>query len=106
MNTSIRTIEVNTILFESNDPEVLVKGTMTKGHMTFETDMLISQSQLNRLINQLQRQNNNLEMSQLLRSDKMYDNETLYTAELSSVSNRSINLRDLSVLRPVKQIRA
>ena len=106
MNTSIKTIEVNTILFESNDPEVLVKGTMTKGHMAFETDMLISQSQLNRLINQLQRQNNNLEVSALLKSEKMYNDETLYTAELSEVSNRSIDLQDLSVISPIKQIRA
>ena len=106
MNTSSRTIEVNSILFESNDTEVLVKGRMSKGHMTFETDMLISHSQLNSLINQLQRQNADLEISQLLRSEKMYNDETLYSAELSTVFNRSVNLQDLSVISPIKQIRA
>ncbi len=106
MNTADRTIQINSILFESNDTEVLVKGTVLKGHMAFETDMLISHSQLNKLVNQLQRQNENLEMSALIQSETMYNNETLYSAELSSVANRHIDLYDLSVLQPIKQIRA
>ena len=106
MNTYIRTIEVNSILFESNDPEVLVKGTITKGYMTFDTDVIISHSQLNCLINQLQKQNNNLEMSELLTSERMYNDETLYSAELSAISNRCVDLENLTVMQPVKQIRA
>ena len=106
MNPFIRTIEVKSILFESNDPEVLVKGKMTKGHMTFDTDVIISQSQLNCLINQLRKQNKGFEMSQLLTSEKMYNDETLYSAEFSTVSNRQVDLEDLSVIRPIKQIRA
>jgi len=106
MNTFIRTIEVNSILFESNDSEVLVKGTITKGHMTFDTDVIISHSQLNCLINQLQKQNNSLEVSELLTSERMYNDEILYSAELSAISNRRVDLENLTVMRPVKQIRA
>ena len=66
MKESQKTIEVKSILFESNDPEVLLKGIVTKGHMQYETDIIISQSQLNIVMNLLQKQNQSVEIDQYL----------------------------------------
>ena len=106
MYTEAKTIEVSTILFESNDPEVLLKGTVSKGFMTFDTDVIISHTQLNQLMNQLQKQNQSLEYDTLLTSEKMYNDETLYTANFTSDLNRSVNLEELMFSESLKQIRA
>lgn len=106
MNANTRIIEIKALLFESNDPEVLVKGTIQKGHMNFETDVIISQSQLNSLINQLQKQNHGREVYEFLSSKKMYNGEIMYTAELSDLENRMVNLADIFPIESIRQIRA
>ena len=106
MNTTQRIIEIKALLFESNDPEVLVKGTIQKGHMNFETDVIISQSQLNALISQLQKQNNGKEIYDFLSTEKMYNGEVMYTAELSNLENRLVNLAEIFPAESIRQIRA
>ncbi len=106
MEATHRTLQINSILFESNDPDVLVKGTVSKGHMTYSTDVLISNSQLNRLISQLQKQNEGLDFAELLSTEKMEENNWLYSADLSGIQDRIIDLDQLSPVAPLRQIRA
>ena len=62
MSTEGKTFDITTILFESNDISVLVKGTINQGHMNYTSDITVSMSQLNQLLNQLRRQNEEFEL--------------------------------------------
>ena len=106
MNLQTATITVNSILFESNDPEVLIKGNVSKGFMNYDTDLIISHSQLNMLYNSLQKQNADISLNDRLKSEKMYDGETLYSANFSDLSFNQVSLHDIEGNEPLKQIRA
>lgn len=106
MNLGTRIFEVNAFQFEANDTDVLVKGTMIQNHMSFQTDVLISQSGLNRLINELYKQNEGSSVHDLITTDWVDENEMLYSAELTSLPNRNINLNNLFENQTIKRIRA
>lgn len=99
-------LKVNSILFESNDPEILVKGNVQKGVMNYESEFLITHTQLNHLMNQLQKQNPEFIVSSLLISEKMFDGETLYSANFSGLNFCDVNLSYLPESANMKQIRA
>lgn len=101
-----KTLQVNAIIFESNDTDVLIKGTVFMGHMAYNTDVLISSSMLNRLISQLQKDNDSLEFNDLLMAEKMDDQQWLYTAKLEAVEHRMIDLSALAPTQSLRQIRA
>lgn len=95
MEASIKKLEITSIQFESNDLEVLIKGKMSYGHLSHPTDILVSQTQLNKIINQLSKQNTNFEFDKFITAEKMYDNETLYTILLDSDINSSLYLHEI-----------
>ncbi len=101
-----KTLQINSILFESGDQDVLVKGTVTSGFMTYNTDVLISMTMLNLLISQLQKENDSLEFDELLVREKMEDGQWMYTASLQELSHRMIDLGALAPAQSVRQIRA
>ena len=99
-------IKVNTVLFESNDSEVLIKGNVTSGVMNYNTDLIISHTQLNMIFNNLQNQNRNVSVNDYLVSESMYNGETLYSADFSELDFNQIFLTDIEGSQPLKQIRA
>lgn len=101
-----RVLEISQVLFETNDNEVLIKGEMQKGHMKFTTDMIISHTQLNQLLNQLKKANQYFDFSKLFKTEKMYDGETLYSAIFTNETNNQIDMNLLAISAPLRQIRA
>lgn len=97
---------VESILFEANDADVLMKGTTVKGVMQYESDWIISQTQLNMVLNMLQRQNADSTIHECIKSEPMYDGETLFSGNFTGLSNASIDLNSISTSIPMKQIRA
>ena len=106
MESANTIFNVQSILFESNDPEVLLRGAMVKGVMQYESELIISHTQLNQVINTLQRQNSETIVYDLISSEKMYDETLLYTGDFMGLSNAQIMLDNISALAPMKQIRA
>ena len=106
MSTEGKTFEITTILFESNDTSVLVKGTINQGHMNYSSDITVSMSQLNQLLNQLRRQNDIFELEEVMVSERMYNDETLYTINLNQSHNSIVNLTELTNQDSIRQIRA
>lgn len=101
-----RAIAITSILFESNDTEVLIKGNVSKGVMNYDTDLVVTHSQLNIIFNSLQKQNQEISVNDFLKSEKMYDGETLYSANFSELSNNQISFYDIEGNQPLRQIRA
>jgi len=95
MEASIKKLDITGIQFESNDSEVLIKGNMSYGHLSHPTDILVSQTQLNKVINQLNKQNNNFEFDKFITAEPMYNNETLYTVLFNSKVNTSLFLHEI-----------
>lgn len=106
MSTEGKTFDITTILFESNDISVLVKGTINQGHMNYTSDITVSMSQLNQLLNQLRRQNEEFELDDFMNSELMYNDETLYTINLNDILNSRVNLSELTNQDSIMQIRA
>lgn len=106
METTHKTLQINSIVFESGDQDVLVKGTVTSGVMTYNTDVLISMSMLNLLISQLQKENESLDFNELLVSEKMDEGQWMYSANLHHVHHRMIDLGSLAPSESLRQIRA
>lgn len=97
---------VQSILFESNDPEVLMRGTMVKGVMQYDSELVLSHTQLNMVMNLLQRQNAETTIHDLISSEPMYDGGLLYSGSFAELPNVAIALDNISTNVPMKQIRA
>ena len=102
MDTQKRSFEVNSFLFGSHDSEVALNGRIIEGHMSFQTELSVTHSQLNLLINELKKQNNELKIEDHLEAQKMYNDEILYTAIFSNKIDRIIDLNALSISCPNK----
>lgn len=98
--------KVQSVLFESNDPEVLMKGITVKGVMHYESELILSQTQLNMVMNMLQRQNAENNVHDCIVSEPMYDGEFLFSGNFAELPNGSIDLSAISTNVPMKQIRA
>lgn len=97
---------VESILFEGNDADVLMKGTTIKGVMQYESDWIISQTQLNMVLNMLQRQNTDLSIHECIKSEPMYNGDTLFSGNFRGLTNVTIDINSISMSIPMKQIRA
>lgn len=106
MYSTKKIIEIKEVLFETNDEEVLIKGEIQKGHMKFATDIIITHTQLNQLINELKKINQFFDFSNIFKSEKMYNGETLYSALFSEKTINKIDLNLLAFNTPLRQIRA
>ena len=99
-------MELSSVVFLSTDREVLVKGSMLKGHMSYETDLLVSHTQLNRMLNDLRRTNTDFSEETFLKSETIENNDTLYYADFSTLSNAFVNISSISDTKNIRQIRA
>ena len=106
MFSTKKMIELKEVLFETNDNEVLLRGEIQKNHMRFNTEIIISHTQLNQLLNELKKSNNFFDFSNLFRTEKMYNGETLYSANFSEATMNKIDLNLLAISAPLRQIRA
>ncbi len=106
MNTTYNNIAISSLVFTSNDTEVLVKGNVTKGKLNYETELLISQTQLNMVMNQLSKQNESFRIDEFLQSEQLDQYEQLFYADFSELVNRTIDIRPIVKANQITQIRA
>jgi len=106
MSNLNKIIEIKSIQFESNEPEVLVKGSITQGNMSYPTDILISQTQLNMIVNKLNNINSDFSFSDTLTIESMYDNEKMFTSDIPNSIKSTFYLNELLAPNSYTQIRA
>ena len=106
METAQKYFEINSLSFEAKDIDVIIRGNIIQDHMSYTTDVLVSQTGLNRLINELYRQNEGYNVHELINSERIQENEIFYTAEFSNLQNRMLNLDMILGNQSLKQIRA
>ncbi|MDB0037889.1 hypothetical protein N9F08_00850 [bacterium] len=106
MNKAQNSIAISSLVFTSNDSEVLVKGNVSRGQLSYETELLITQTQLNMVLNQLNKQNDSFSVANYLKSEQVDQYEQLYYADFSSVENVIIDIRPIIKEHQIMQIRA
>ena len=99
-------IAISSLVFTSNDPEVLIKGNVSRGKLSYETELLITQTQLNMVLNQLSKQNESFSVDTYLKSEQVDQYEQLYYADFSTVVNSTIDIRPIVKAHQIMQIRA
>lgn len=106
MNKAQNKIAISSLVFTSNDPEVLVKGNVSRGKLSYETELLITQTQLNMVLNQLSKQNESFSVDSYLKTEQVDQYEQLYYADFSTVENAIIDIRPIVKAHQIMQIRA
>jgi len=106
MISTAQTMDIQRAIFLSTENEVLLQGNVHKGNLSYETDVVISHTQLNRIMSELQRNNENSNVNDCLDSKEVKPNEWLYFADFSALAQSQITLDSLVHYEEIKQIRA
>lgn len=97
---------IDSVIFESDDIEVNMTGTITQGLLSYETQLVINHTQLNQVISQLQRMNSNEDVYANINSTMMYDDNILYNGDFSDLTYRNIDISFIENKQSIKEIRA
>jgi len=106
MSTITNNVAVKSVVFTSTDSDVLLKGTIEKGHLSYDTELVITQTQLNVILNSLNRQNEIFAIDDCLSSELIGREETLYYADFGHLPNSLINIQAIMGAQEILQIRA
>ena len=106
MSTRDQILEVEQVIFESGDPEVNVKGTIIQGFLSYETEIVINSTQLNAIMNQLQRNNPDINIYDHLETIDLDQNTTLFRGIFDSLEDKKIDLMFIEDIESIKEIRA
>ena len=107
MKMKFDNISVNKIVFETGNEDVSVSANVLKGNLSYESELVISFSDLNLLINKIQKNvSENTDISSLFESEKMYNGNLLYTLDLEKKISYQISLGTIEFNNNVRQIRA
>ncbi len=106
MINSENSLAVSSIIFTSNDNDVLLKGDLQRGQLAYETELIISQSQLNQVLNTLSKQNDLFAIEECLQSEIIGRDEKLFFADFGHLSNPLVDVQSILGTQECMQIRA
>ena len=98
-----KTMEIKQIKVASCREDVVILGQLSSGNFQYESSIVINTSDLNRLINLLQKDNPSDEISAMFTSTDFYD-WTEYVLNTNSLDNKTILLRDLTEFKSLRRI--
>lgn len=97
--------KVDQILFEGGDNEVLLRGTLQEGLLSYETELLVGHSELNLLLNKYIAAYPQHDFENLFQTDLLPDGSLLHSADCSEF-DLCFRLNEIQLDRPLVQIRA
>jgi hypothetical protein len=106
MKTLIESIKINTISFESGDTNVYVNAILSKEKLSYPSDLVISHTDLNVIINKLQQQNPESDISSYFDEEIMYDGSSFYRLNSAKYSTTNFQVNHFEFTQKIKQIRA
>lgn len=107
MKATFDKLEIQKIIFETGDSDVLVNANITQGSLSYKTQLVVSYTDLNILINKIQKTiQDDLDISSMFESEKMYNGNLLYTLDIEKKFNSIIELNSFSFDHNIRQIRA
>ncbi len=106
MNAISTTLRIDSIIFDNTDTKVLIKGETFKNHLSYMSEMFISFSELNVLINRLQQQNPAFNVSEMFTEEYFGSDFYQTSMEAASLENNLVYMDFLSFKSGKKLIRA
>ena len=106
MNTQSKKFDISRITFETGDNEVVLTGTMFQGLMNYASELIISFSQLNSILNQLAKINNGFNIQNHMTKQHMFEDQYMYEVNLNNEINTQVNLASMSSNDSMRLIRA
>lgn len=106
MIQSTQKIEIKDILFLTESNEITLTGIINRNLMRYETQMLLDSTQLNLVINQLQRINPDCEVSELFQSSSSENGNIVLTFDAHELENSTLEVDSFTQNQVILQIRA
>lgn len=106
MKSSQIALELNSIVYDNMDTTVLVNAVSHRNHLSHETQLFVSFSELNFIISELQRSNPDDSLSELFLEEKITSSYSQYTFQTNTLQNRTVSIDLDRVLSIRKEIRA
>ncbi len=99
-------IVVNQIEWTNNESDMHLSCTVKNGFFAYKTTLVLPGMELNRLISQLQKQNNSLDIQDCLKIEQWEEDEFRYIFNFGEFSGTEFIFENQSNNQTLKQIRA
>lgn len=99
-------VEIQKIEFQTSCNEVSVTCIVTKGNLSYTNEIILNFSDLNRLINKIQKITKIGDLFTYFKSTKLEDGEDLYYLNKQQHTEIEIPLAEMEDFKPLRQIRA
>ena len=99
-------VEIQKIEFQTSCNEVSVLCVVTKGNLSYTNEIILNFSDLNRLINKIQKITKIGDLFSYFKSTKLEDGDDLYYLTNQQNTEIEIPLAEMEDFKPLRQIRA
>ena len=99
-------VEIQKIEFQTSCNEVSVLCVVTKGNLSYTNEIILNFSDLNRLINKIQKITKIGDLFSYFKSTKIEDGDDLYYLTNQQNTEIEIPLAEMEDFKPLRQIRA
>ncbi len=106
MNRSAQHLKISAIMYDNMDTNVLIQAISLKEHLSFETEMFVTFSELNFILNELQKRNPETNVSEMFIEERLDERYIQHFLNASLLKNPTILLHQNSFATNKKQIRA
>lgn len=106
MNSLSPRISINSITYDTIDSNVLIHAVQQKQHLSFETTFMVSFTDLNVVLNELQKMNPEVVIGDLFVEEKLSQDYTQYFFNSQHLENRTVTMNQYLLEGAKKQIRA
>lgn len=106
MKTLLKKIMIEKIEFQSNVNEVTIKCTIKLNGLSYQNELVINFSQLNKLVGKIQQITQFIDIYAYFKETKINENATLYTMEGAEIELDSIEFEDIVEINQTKKISA
>lgn len=106
MKTLLKKIMIEKIEFQSNVNEVTIKCTIKVNELSYQNELVINFSQLNKLVGKIQQITQFIDVYSYFRETKINDSATLYTMEGTSIELDTFQFEEVIEINQAKKISA
>jgi hypothetical protein len=106
MKTLLKKIMIEKIEFQSNVNEVTLKCTIKINELSFQNELVINFSQLNKLVGKIQQITQNIDVYSYFKETKINENATLYTMEGREIELDTYEFEKVIEINQTKKISA
>jgi hypothetical protein len=103
MNRAAQLLKINTIMYDNVDMNVLIQATSLNNHLSFETQLYVSFSELNLILSELQKRNPDKNVTEMFIEERLDQQFTQHFLNANALNNSNI-LFDTSMFASNKKL--